>query len=228
MLTMVATPIGNYQDITLRSIELLNACDIIIGEEFRVTSTLLKKIGITQNDGKSVDHKIHLLNEHSTPKDVAGLLELCKTKNVALITDCGTPVFSDPGADLIRECRKNNVSVTVAPGASALMALISLSSRKLERFLFMGFLPANKDERVQALNKLKNEKHSWIIMDTPYRFQALLADLAQIMPNERALLGMNLTCTDERVLEGTFKQLKSLCEGTQNPNFMILRYEHGV
>lgn len=217
-LYIVATPIGNLGDITLRAIEILKICPVIIGEEFRPTSTLLKKLNIEQKD-----KQIYLLNEHSTTKDVDELVEICLTQNVALISDCGTPVFSDPGADLIRACRKKNMRVTSLPGASSLMTLISLSSQKLPQFVFWGFLPANKEDRAVKLKELKNESRSWIIMDTPYRLKSTLTELAREMPNQRALLTVNLTQNSEEILEGTFKELFAKCKADEG-EFMILRY----
>jgi 16S rRNA (cytidine1402-2'-O)-methyltransferase len=216
MLSVVATPIGDYKDITLRALDTLKNCDILIGEEHRVASTLLKKLGLEQKE-------IYLLNEHSKKKDIDELVELCTTQNVALISDCGTPVFSDPGAELIHACRSRNIKITALPGASSLMTLLSLSSQKLTSFLFVGFLPANKEERVKAIQDLKKEPRSWVIMDTPYRLQALLADLGREMPNEKALIGLNLTQPNETLIEGTFKEIENKCK-IEEAEFIIIRY----
>ena len=218
MLTIVSTPIGNNSDISLRALEILKNCDTVIGEELRVASTLLKKLGIEKKE-------IFELNEHSQKDDLYELVELCQTRNVALISDCGTPVFSDPGADLIRLCRQKKITVTTAPGASSLMALLSLSSQRLDSFVFVGFLPAKKESRQQALNDLKKESRNWILMDTPYRLQALLQDLSEIMPNEKALLGLNLTQPDELVIEGTMKEIKKNCP-LKEAEFILLKYSN--
>jgi 16S rRNA (cytidine1402-2'-O)-methyltransferase len=217
-LYIVATPIGNSADITLRAIDVFRQCKIIIGEEHRPTSTLLKKIGIDQSE-----KEIYLLNEHSKPKDIDELLELCKTQKVALVSDCGTPVFSDPGSDLIRACRKNNIATITLPGASSLMSLISLSSQKLTQFVFFGFLPANKEDRSVKLKDLKAERRPWIIMDTPYRLQATLKELATELPNARALLAVNLTQENEHIFEGTFKEITAQCQ-LESGEFILLKY----
>lgn len=217
-LHIVATPIGNMGDITLRAIEILKSCTYIIGEEHRPTSTLLKRLNINQSQ-----KQIYLLNEHSKKNDLEELVKLCAENPVALVTDCGTPVFSDPGSDLIKACRQKKIHVTTLPGASSLMGLISLSSQKLTQFVFVGFLPANKEERAQKLKELKSENRPWVLMDTPYRLQSTLEDLSQLLPNHRALLAMNLTQADELVLEGTFKELKANCT-RESSEFMILRY----
>lgn len=216
MLHIVATPIGNYSDITLRALEVLKTCDILIGEEHRVASTLLKKIGLEQKE-------IYTLNEHSKKNDIEELAQLCAEKNVALISDCGTPGFADPGADLIQLCRKKNIKVTTLPGASSLMGLLSLSSQKITQFVFIGFLPANREARAQAILDLKKENRAWVIMDTPYRLKAVLGELALAFPNDRALLAINLTQGSEEMLEGTFKEIEKACK-TESAEFMILRY----
>src|SRR5258708_24103292 len=119
-LTVVAVPIGNYEDITLRAKETLANCDVVICEEIKPASILFKRLGIP-------DKEFFQLNEHSTPKDIEPLIELCKIKKVALISDCGTPGFCDPGPELVDGCFKEGVSVGVNPGPSSLMALLSLS-----------------------------------------------------------------------------------------------------
>ncbi len=134
-LVLVATPIGNDQDISLRALEFLKQADTIILEEFKESTRFLRAQGIS---GKTYEQ----LNEHSTPEDILRLTQLCAEKEVALITDCGTPGFCDPGADLVRECRKKNISVKTMPGPSSLMAMLSLSSQRLDQFVFRGFMAA--------------------------------------------------------------------------------------
>jgi len=141
-LTIVATPIGNFEDITLRAKRLLDQADVVIGEQHRAASTLLKKVGLQQKE-------IYELNEHTKPNDLKELVDLCKSKNAVLISDCGTPVFCDPGAQLIKKLREQNIPITTAPGASSLMSLLSLSSRPIKDFYFVGFLPAETSQRQQ-------------------------------------------------------------------------------
>jgi 16S rRNA (cytidine1402-2'-O)-methyltransferase len=216
-LTIVSTPIGNLGDITLRALETLKACDLVIGEEHRITSTLLKKMEIGQKE-------IYCLNEHSKKDDLYELLDLCREKKVALISDCGTPGFADPGADLIRLCRQKGIPVTAAPGASSLMTLLSLSSQKMTQFVFLGFLPAEASERKKSMQDLKKEKRSWVLMDTPYRLKAVLQNLAELMPKEMCLLGLNLTQENEVILEGTFTEVLQKCP-FEKAEFILLRYQ---
>ena len=135
MLTLVATPIGRKDEITLRSLETLKNADVIICESTKETSTLLKHLEIKAK-------KYEVLNEHSTPEDLNLLLEICRTQNTCLVSDCGTPAFCDPGNNLIALCRSQNISVQSSLGASALMGLLSLSSERLKRFQFIGHIEA--------------------------------------------------------------------------------------
>ena len=199
MLTVVATPIGNYQDITLRARELLQNAEILIGEEHRAASTLLKKIGLEQKE-------IYLLNEHTKKPDLDELVELCTTKNAVLISDCGTPVFCDPGAELVRRLREKNVSITSAPGASSLMTLLSLSSKPLKEFYFVGFLPNESSERQKRLTELKSMKMPLVIMETPYRAKKCAEDIAQNFKGRFVLVGLNLTQENELVFESAASQ----------------------
>ena len=170
MLYIVATPIGHPKDITLRALEALQAADHIIGEEQRVASTLLKKLNLSHKS-------LHLLNEHSTESDVEELTQLCKNQQVALISDCGTPSFYDPGYQLIQQCRKRNILVTAVPGASSLMTLLSLVSQQVNQFYFAGFLPADSELRAAKFKALCTHSDALILMDTPYRLLKLLTEL---------------------------------------------------
>lgn len=197
-LTIVPTPLGNYADITLRAREILGNCDAVIGEEFRPTSTLLKKIGLEQKE-------IYELNEHS--RDLKELVELCRKQNVALVSDCGTPNFCDPGHQLVRLLRQEKIEIHAIPGPSSLALLISLSSERIDRFLFDGFLPAEKEARQKAIQALVNEKRAVILLETPYRISKMIAELAAVMPGRKALLGLDMTLPTEKVIETTLKKM---------------------
>lgn len=200
MLTVVATPIGNPKDISLRALEVLQEADLIIGEERREASTLLKKLSIPVKE-------LYLLNEHSTEKDILELGELCRTRKVALISDCGTPSFYDPGYQLIKFCRSHNIPFTSVPGASSLMTLLSLVSEKVTSFYFAGFLPADTELRQLRLKELMSSSEAIVLMDTPYRLLKLMSELELNSPTRKILLGLNLTQDNELCLEGTAKEI---------------------
>ena len=201
-LYVIATPIGNYEDITLRGKRLLEECEYIIGEETKPTRRLLKSIGI------SPQKNIELLNEHSTDEEIQSLVDICIHNNVALVSDCGTPGFCDPGARLVQLCRNQHISVFSIPGPSSLMALLSVSGYRLDRFLFEGFLPANSDIRKEKLKELKSEKRPLILMDTPYRLKKTMDDCEVYFPHRDIVLGLNMSTENEVVLAGKMKDIK--------------------
>ncbi len=217
-LTLISVPIGHPKDITLRALELLKTADLIIGEEPKPLFQLLKTLDIPRPE------KAEFLNEHSKDVDLDFFVEECKKKNVVLVTDCGTPGFCDPGAALVNLCRKNNISVTAAPGASSLMVLLSLSGLDLKEFYFKGFLPANNEKRAEAIESLKKYKCPIVLMDTPYRFQAFLKDLKSKLPDHHCLLGLDLTAPNERILHTPLKKL-DLSALPEKSEFILIVYK---
>ncbi len=214
-LQIIATPIGNPQDITLRAIEALRLADVVIGEERSEVSKLLKRLEIT-------DKRLELLNEHTKDDDVNELLMLCRNQKVALVSDCGTPGFCDPGSRLVRVCRRDGVSVEVLPGASSLMALLSLNGIDMREFVFRGFLPAEREERNQALSDLRRERRAVVLMDTPYRLGRLMSELSEVFGERKALLGLDLTQPTEKVLEGSVSKLAKDTEGMKAEFILLL------
>jgi 16S rRNA (cytidine1402-2'-O)-methyltransferase len=216
-LTIVATPIGNPLDISQRAIENLQTADLVIGEEFKEVSKLLKSLKIEKKE-------LRVLNEHSSAEDISLLKTECETKNAVLVSDCGTPNFCDPGFQLIKECRTAKIPIRSVPGASSLMMILSLTSERIYDFYFKGFLPANTEEREKALAQLKKVSEPIIVMDTPYRLKKLLADLQATMPNRKMLLGLDMTLATELALEGTPSEINRLLD-RDKAEFMILIYK---
>jgi len=219
MLYLVATPIGDIKEITLRALDILKSADIILCESTKETSKLLKQLEIKAQ-------KYEILDEHSTAEDLQNLVTLCEQHTVALVSDCGTPGFCDPGNDLIRLCRKKNIEVKSVLGASSLMGLLSLSSRKLNEFIFRGFLPAESESRAKEWQKLKNEKKAIILMDTPYRLKKTIAELIQYLPQREMLLALNLSQPDESIIEGKASTLSQKLK-FDKAEFMLLIYPDG-
>ncbi|MEZ4873820.1 MAG: SAM-dependent methyltransferase [Bdellovibrionales bacterium] len=191
-LTVVSTPIGNDLDITHHALSAIAAADLVIGEERKVTTRFLKSHQLT-------GRPIELLNEHSDSEDLIFLAKQCESKNVVLISDCGTPGFCDPGAELVDLCHKKNIPVAVAPGASSLMAFLTLSGLRLDQFYFRGFIPANNEKRSRSWKDLKPSLVPFIIMDTPYRLQKTLEEAATHFPNSYGVLGYRLTFEDQKL-----------------------------
>ncbi len=216
MLYVVATPIGEYSEISLRALEIFNKCETIICESTKETSKLLRAHGIS---GK----KYELLNEHTTMEEKKSLAQLCAQNDIALVSDCGTPGFCDPGADVVKFCRQANIPVKSVLGASSLMGLLSLSGERIDQFLFRGFLPAETEARGKALRELTKEKRPIIIMDTPYRLKKTLTDMKEHFAQRRFLLAMNLSQEDEQIIEGSIDKVISQSKH-EKAEFMLLIY----
>lgn len=216
MLTLIATPIGRNDEITLRSLDLLKNADVVICESTKETSKLLKAHEIKAK-------KYEVLDEHSTKEDVAELTQLCKNLNVVLVSDCGTPSFCDPGFQLVQACRKENIKVQSSLGASSLMGLLSLSSERIHQFYFRGFIPAENIAREKEWQNIKKNKDCIILMDTPYRLKKMIDECCLHLEDRRILLALNLSQDDETVLEGQPSKIKQQLK-FDKAEFMILVY----
>lgn len=219
-LILVPTPIGNAEDMSLHAKNVLLGAATIILEEFKESTVWLRAHGVS---GKTYEQ----LNEHSTPEDLRRLRDLCREQDIPLITDCGTPGFCDPGADLVRLCREAGIPVKALPGPSSLMTLLSLSSRRLDEFVFRGFLPAENVAREKEWQHIAKEKRAVILMDTPYRFEKMLGELEKHFASRTCLLVMNLTQEGERVIEGSPAALKAAPK-EKKAEFLILVYPAGT
>lgn len=195
-LYVVATPIGHPDDISRRAKEALERADTIIGEEAKPTRKLLKSAGV------SPSKPIELLNEHSDRSRIEELGLLCRSQEVALVSDCGTPGFCDPGAELVNHCHNHGILVRSLPGPSSLMAFLSICGHRLINFYFQGFLPANTEERRGRLGFLKQRKETIILMDTPYRLKKTLENCKEYFSSSEIVLGVNLSKDSERIYRG--------------------------
>jgi 16S rRNA (cytidine1402-2'-O)-methyltransferase len=202
-LYVVATPIGNPGDITQRAIEVLAQVDAVVCEEAKPGSTLLKKLGI---EGK----ELALLNEHNEAEVAANLLvRLLNGESLALISDCGTPVFSDPGAYLIQLASSSGVTVSPIPGASSLMAALSILDFKMGRFVFAGFLSREPEARRSEMTRYRSLRIPVVLMDTPYRLGALLDDVIKVFGNGMwVTVGFDMTLPTETVFRGEAEEVR--------------------
>ncbi len=201
-LYIVATPIGNPRDITLRALDILQEVDAVICEEYREGSSLLKKLGI--------EKEIILLNEHNEADQAPQVVNrLRQDQSLALISDCGTPVFADPGSTLIRLVIEQGLPVVPIPGPSSLMATLSVLDVKMDRFIYAGFLPREREERRKALKYLRSTRYPIVLMDAPYRLVPLLDDLELVYgPGAVITLAMDLTLPSESIFRGTLNEAK--------------------
>lgn len=214
-LCLIATPIGHPLDISKRAIEFLRKSDVIVGEEERELGRLLKILEI-------YDKPTELLNEHSDQKQLQNIVNLCREKTVALVSDCGTPAFCDPGANLVTLCYAEGIKVTSIPGPSSVMMALSLSGFDLKEFIFKGFVPQKSPERQKELGKLTKENRPIVLMDTPYRLEKLVSEVTEIMPDREAFLGANMTQKDEWSFRGQMKYLTPLTKGKKAEFVLVL------
>ena len=186
-LYLVPTPIGNLQDITLRALEVLKSADVIASEDTRRTGELLKHYGI----GKRPLLSFH---DHSGPGRVREIVSLLKEgKSVALVTDGGTPLVSDPGFPLVREAIREGIRVEALPGATAVIPALVASALPAERFSFIGFLPAKSNRRKKELRELEGRKETLVFFESPHRLAASLREMLEIFGDREAAVCRELT-----------------------------------
>jgi 16S rRNA (cytidine1402-2'-O)-methyltransferase len=200
MLYVVATPIGNLGDITLRAVEALKSADVIAAEDTRHSGLLLKHLEIKK--------PFVSYHEHNEAARTTELVErLGRGENVALITDAGTPGLSDPGLRLIRECIKRELPFTIIPGASSILMALLGSGFSTEKFSFRGFLPVKSGQRERELRAAIERDETAIFFESPYRLTKTLAACIDIMPERQLCVARELTKKFEEFRRGTPSEL---------------------
>jgi 16S rRNA (cytidine1402-2'-O)-methyltransferase len=200
-LFLVATPIGNPGDITIRAVETLKSVDLVVYEERREGERLLRRLAI--------EKPVESLNEHNEAAASFNILDHLKSgKSVALVSDSGTPVFSDPGQILVRRAIEDRIRIVPIPGASSLLPALIVSGFSIDQFVFYGWLSPKKERRRAELRQLMQERRTIVLMDTPYRLVPLLKDLAETFGTGRSIcIAFNLTMPDEQMFYGTATEL---------------------
>lgn len=199
-LYVTATPIGNAQDITLRALSILRGCDAILAEDTRVTANLLSIHGI-----RNRLEPVHAHNEAAAAAAIARRIRA--GERLALVSDAGTPLVSDPGARLVQALIAEGLPVTCAPGPSSAVAALVLSGLPAERFMFAGFLPSKAAERRSVLRSLSAVDATLILFEAPHRLAGALADAAQIFGPRPAAVARELTKKFEEVRRGVLPEL---------------------
>ena len=180
-LYVVATPIGNLRDITLRALDVLRQVDIVAAEDTRVTRLLAAHYGISA--------MLVSLHEHNERRRASEIVSwLAAGKRVALVSDAGTPAVSDPGAELVRAVAEAGYAIVPIPGASALIAALSASGIRAAQWMFCGFLPASAAARTKVLERLRNYPCALVFYEAPHRIRATVAALAAVLGDERTLV----------------------------------------
>ena len=201
ILYLVATPIGNFEDMTFRALAVLKSVDLVVYEERKEGERLMRHFEISK--------PFETLNEHNEAAASHHILQhLRNGKAVALVSDCGTPVFSDPGQILVRKAVDQGIKIIPIPGASSLLPALTVSGFSIDQFLFYGWLSPKKERRRAELRHLQQERRTIVLMDTPYRLVPLLRDLAEAFgTTRRVCIAFNLTMPDEEMFHGTAVEL---------------------
>ena len=209
-LQVIATPIGNLADLSERAREALAGADVIAAEDTRHTAALLKTLGISK--------PLLSLHEHNEARRVPTLLaRLGAGERVALVSDAGTPLLSDPGYELVRRAAAAGFAVSAIPGPSAITAALAIAGLPTDRFCFEGFLPARQGERRAALQALAHEPRTLVFFEAPHRIAASLADMAATLgPTREAVVARELTKAHETVYRGMLQELAQRAAGEAN------------
>lgn len=217
-LYIVATPVGNLSDITERALATLRSCDVVVCEDTRITGSLLRRFDIPQ--------KQMFVSENSRERAVApALLEMLKNgKNIALVSDAGTPCISDPGFRLVRACRAACVDVVPVLGACAFVAALSASGLPSDSFLFAGFLQPKTSARRNFFESHKDFPHTMIFYESPYRIEKFVDDALDVFGAERvACVAKEISKIHERFFVGTLAEIKTqLAQSSTKGEFVAI------
>jgi 16S rRNA (cytidine1402-2'-O)-methyltransferase len=199
-LYIVATPIGNLEDITFRAVRTLREADLIAAEDTRHSRKLLSHFGIATPLTAYHDHNENLKTDYLLERLLAG-------QSIALITDAGTPCIADPGYRIVQAAARAGVTVVPIPGPSALVAALSAAGLPTDRFAFEGFLPNRQAKRLEKLRELATEPRVLVFYEAPHRLAACLADLASVLGDREAVVCRELTKIHEEFRRGTLPEL---------------------
>ena len=214
-LFLCATPIGNLDDITLRVLECLKSVDLIAAEDTRHTQKLLNHFEIKA--------KLTSYHEHNKFEKADELVsELLNGKNIACVTDAGTPGISDPGEELVKKALDAGITVTSLPGASAVITALSMSGLSSRRFVFEGFLPTDKKEKKEALKRIEKETRTIVIYEAPHRILKTLKELREVLGNREIRIARELTKIHEEVLNLTIDEAILKYESAEAKGEMVV------
>ena len=214
-LYIVATPIGNLGDITLRAIEILKKVDIIAAEDTRHTLKLLNHLGISKPLISNHRHNEEMKTEQFVEKILEG-------QDMAVVSDAGTPGICDPGEVLIKKCIEEEIDVIPIPGACAFINALIASGIDTKEFTFLGFLPLNKKSRKEKLHKVEKSKETVILYEAPHKIMSTLKDLEQILEDRQIVLARELTKLHEEFIRGNAREIIEKAENLKGEIVLII------
>lgn len=214
-LYLVATPIGNLEDITLRAIRILKEVDLVLAEDTRQTLKLLNHLEISK--------PLISYHRHNEEIKVDGIIEKLKEgNNIALVSDAGTPVISDPGEVVVKEALKNDIEIIPIPGACALITGLIASGLDAKEFCFLGFLSLNKKIRKEKLDEIKEEHRTVILYEAPHKILNTLKDLENVIENRQVVIARELTKIHEEYIRGTVSEILEKYKEPKGEHIIII------
>ena len=214
-LYIIATPIGNLEDITLRAIRILKEVDLIAADDTRHTLKLLNHLEISK---PLISYHRH--NEEIRTEEL--IKELKTGKNIGLVSDAGTPGICDPGEEIIKKCIEESIKVVPIPGACAMINALITSGISTKEFIFLGFLPLNKKSRKEKLEEIKNANKTIILYEAPHKLKNTLNDLSDILQSREVVLARELTKIHEEYIRGTVKELMEKTDNLKGEMILII------
>ena len=214
-LYIIATPIGNLEDITLRAIRILKEVDLIAAEDTRHTLKLLNHLEISK---PLISYHRH--NEEIRTEEL--IKELKTGKNIGLVSDAGTPGICDPGEEIIKKCIEESIKVVPIPGACAMINALITSGISTKEFIFLGFLPLNKKLRRQKLKEIENSSKTIIIYEAPHKMKTTLGDLKEILKDRKIVLARELTKIHEEFIRKSIDELLSEIDTIKGEMILII------
>jgi len=215
ILYIVATPIGNLEDITLRAIRILKQVDLIAAEDTRHTLKLLNHLEISKQ----------LISYHRHNEEIRTdylIKELKDGKNIALVSDAGTPGICDPGNEIIKKCIEENINIVPIPGPCAMINGLIASGINTDEFTFLGFLPLNKKNRKIKLEEIKNSNKTIIVYEAPHKINKTLNDLKEILNQRKIVIARELTKIHEEYIRGTIDEIIKKSEDIKGEMIIII------
>ena len=214
-LYIVATPIGNLEDITLRAIRILDEVDLIAAEDTRHTLKLLNHLEISKT--------MISYHRHNEEIRVEGLINQIKEgKNIAIVSDAGTPGICDPGEIIIKKCIEENIKVVPIPGACAMINALIVSGLDTDEFNFFGFLPLNKKNRKNKLEEIKKSNKTIILYEAPHKLKNTLNDLKDILENRKIVIAREITKIHEEYIRGTVEDILKIVDNLKGEMIIVI------
>ncbi len=220
-LYLVATPIGNLEDITYRAVRILKEVDVIFAEDTRVSRVLLNYYNITT----------HLKNYHEYVKEAKGkeiLNYLEQNQNVALVSDAGMPIISDPGYDISKKCMEKGYNVVIIPGPSALLSGLVTSGLNPHPFLFYGFISNKQSQRIKQLEGIKDYSSTLIFYESPHRIKDFLNDALAVLGDRKMALAREITKKFEEIIHGTISEVLEICDDLKGEFVLVIDGNYDV